>query len=71
MEGKVLRIPTEAGGRRKGFGFVSSPDGVDRFFHASSCKNAGGFDALNVGDHVSFDEDDGEKGPRADNIRSL
>ena len=51
----------------KGFGFIEGSQ-KDVFFHASAVVNAG-FDALSEGDVVSFDIKQGDKGPRAENVR--
>jgi CspA family cold shock protein len=52
---------------RKGFGFIELEDGPDVFVHHSSI-NAGGFKSLNEGDQVSFDIEQGQKGPAAANV---
>ena len=52
--------------QRKGFGFISTPEGRDIFVHYSSIVG-GGFKTLEEGETVSFDLVDGEKGPRAEN----
>ena len=52
----------------KGFGFVSSGDGPEYFFHQSAC-NGVEFDDLQEGQAVTFDEGEGPKGPRAENVR--
>ena len=51
----------------KGFGFVTTDEGTDVFAHFSAIQGEG-FKTLNEGDAVSFDVEDGEKGPRAANI---
>jgi len=51
----------------KGFGFITSEDGSDVFVHHSSIQG-NGFKSLAEGDSVSFDVENGPKGPKAINV---
>ena len=53
----------------KGFGFISQDDGgKDVFVHFSAFQGAG-FRTLAEGQKVSFDIQDGPKGPQAANVQ--
>ena len=54
----------------KGFGFIEREDKEkDVFVHTSAVKDAG-MNSLDEGQEVTFDVEDGPKGPNATNIKS-
>jgi CspA family cold shock protein len=52
---------------KKGYGFIEQEDGPDVFVHHNAI-NATGFKSLNEGDKVTFDIEQGQKGPSAANV---
>jgi cold shock protein len=51
----------------KGFGFIAREDGEDLFVH-HTCISGTGFKTLSEGQAVTFEVEDGPKGPRAVNV---
>jgi cold shock protein len=54
----------------KGFGFIDTGTGKDLFFHSSNVEGSG-FEQLQEGQRVSYNEGRGPKGPRAENVRPI
>jgi CspA family cold shock protein len=55
---------------KKGFGFIQQEDGPDLFVHFSSI-NTEGFKTLNEGEQVTFEVEEGERGPKAVNVNRV
>jgi CspA family cold shock protein len=51
----------------KGYGFIEQEDGPDVFVHFTGI-NGNGFKTLDEGDRVTFDIEEGKKGPAAANV---
>lgn len=55
---------------KKGYGFIQKDEGGDVFVHHSAIKMQG-FKTLSEGDRVTFDIEQGQKGPAAANVTKL
>jgi len=61
-QGTIKKLVTE-----KGFGFIAG-DGAELFFHHSALVGIT-MEELQEGQSVEFEEGQGPKGPRAENVR--
>ena len=52
---------------KKGYGFIEQEDGPDVFVHHTGI-NMSGFKSLEEGDRVTFEIEEGAKGPAAVNV---
>jgi CspA family cold shock protein len=55
---------------RKGFGFIETDEGSDVFVHFSAIQDSG-FKTLQEGQRVSFEIQQGQKGPAASDVKAL
>jgi CspA family cold shock protein len=62
-QGKVKWFNSE-----KGFGFIEREGGEDVFVHFSAIQEEG-FKSLEEGQEVSFEIEEGQRGPQATNVR--
>ena len=62
MQGKVKWFNAE-----KGFGFIEREEGDDVFVHFSAIQGDG-FKTLEEGQAVTFDVEEGQRGPQATNV---
>jgi CspA family cold shock protein len=54
----------------KGFGFIEREGGEDVFVHFSSIQGEG-YKSLEEGQDVTFDIENGQRGPQATNVRKV
>ena len=54
----------------KGFGFIEREGGEDVFVHFSAIQGEG-YRSLDEGQEVTFDIENGQRGPQAANVRKI
>jgi len=65
MEGTIKNLTD------KGFGFITvDGEEKDLFFHKNELKDVS-YEELKIGDRVSFEKADSEKGPNATNVTRI
>jgi len=62
-KGRITRLM-----RDRGYGFITTEDGKDIFFHRTALRGLR-FDSLKEGQSVEFEVETGPKGPRAVDVR--
>ncbi len=55
---------------KKGFGFIERENGGDIFVHHSAISSSG-FRTLSEGDRVTFDVEEGDRGPSAKDVTKV
>lgn len=56
---------------KKGYGFIKSDEDIDYFVHFTSIISNDDYKKLDEGDRVSFDREDGPRGPSAINVKKM
>lgn len=56
---------------KKGFGFITSDEGIDYFVHFSSIISDEDYKKLTEGERVDFKAEDAPRGPSAINVRKI
>lgn len=71
MTGTIRQLPIDkATQQRRGFGFIKGADGTDYFFHKSGLQQTTmDFYDLQIGHKVTFTPAEGDRGPRAVEVR--
>lgn len=64
--GTIKKVVSE-----RGFGFITTPDAKDYFFHRDALDSTLDFDRLVGGERVEFEIEQSPKGPRANRVHSL
>jgi CspA family cold shock protein len=62
-EGKIKTLTD------RGFGFIDTGGGEDLFFHMSTLQGVS-FEQLREGQSVTYEVEQGPKGPRAESVRA-
>jgi cold shock protein len=64
MTGTIKRLVQD-----RGFGFIVGENGAEYFFHREQLRGGLDFDTVSQGERVTFDTQEGPKGPRAINVQ--
>lgn len=56
---------------KKGYGFIKSTKDIDYFVHYTSIISDEEYKKLNEGDEVTFDPEEGPRGPSAINVKKM
>jgi len=56
--------------KEKGYGFIHGDDNQDYFFHHSALIMEG-FRTAEPGEHVEFEVQESDRGPRANNVKKI
>lgn len=62
LQGRVSKLM-----QHEGYGFLTTPDGREIYFHRNSVLEPG-FDRIDIGTEVRFAEEQGEQGPQASTV---